>query len=447
MKKLGSKLLMMILVVVLIAGCSGKNSSSGSTDSSGGGSNTPQESSNQGDTAREKVELTFWVAGNSEQQQKTYDQIIQNFNEQYASQGISAKVQYVPWSELQQKLTTSLAGGSGPDLFMHGAAAAAGLAAKNQLEPLDDYLAAWEDTSDYIPSYLDAGKVDGKTYVLPIEGANRMFIYRTDIFEEAGVQVPTTWEELKEISRKLLVKEGNRVVRYPTSLPTNGIDLQQSWTPYLWANGGDLFNEDFTAATLTTQEAKEALEFYKSFFDEGLVPLEGVTGQGDQHPLGTGEIAFIVDGVFILESIKNYTPDAYDKLAIAPPPAGRGEPTTLVGSAGIFMNAASKHKDEAWELLSFIGNKENAGKIAEELKYLPVRKSLVEADFVQSDPLFKRFVELSGVVNGKVNPNIAAWTTVRDILAGHIERALYGQVSVDEALANAEQEINNVLNQ
>ncbi len=281
----------------------------------------------------EAVELTLWVAGNSPEIQATFNSIFDEFNE--ANENIDVNVQFEPWTELDQKLTTSLAGGVGPDIFMHGASAAAGFEDGGQIEPLTPYLNDWDDLSDFNEGYLEAGRVGDNYYVLPIQGANRMMFYRTDIFEEAGVEVPDTIEELIEISEYFVKKDGSRFERAATTLPTEGNDLQQIWSAFLWSNGGDILNEDFTEATINSPEGIKAIEDYIAFFENDLTPISGMDGQGDQHPLGTGEVAFTFDGVWTIDQIATYTPDAYDNIAIAAPPAGSEGVTTLVGALGI----------------------------------------------------------------------------------------------------------------
>lgn len=400
-----------------------------------------QDTSGDGD-----AELTIWVAGNSNQIQETFRAIIDDFNEQYESEGIKADIQFEPWGELDQKLSTSLAGGVGPDVFMHGAAAAAGFADGNQIEPLNDYFDDWGDFSAYNPGYVEAGGVDEEYYVLPIQGANRMMFYREDLFQEAGVDVPETLDELLEISEALVEKDGSRFIRAATTLPTEGNDLQQVWSAFLWSNGGDILNDDYTEAVINSEAAIKAIEFYKDFFERDLTPIAGMGGEGDQHPLGTGEVAFTFDGVWAIEQIQTYTPDAYEHIQVTAPPKGLEGTTTLVGSSGFFMNANSNHKDEAWKLMSFIGQQDNIEKVSSELKFLPVRLDVADADFVQEDRLFADFVQLTTEVDGKANPNVPRWTAIRDILVANIEKAIYGQLTPEEAVENAEKEINEEIN-
>lgn len=419
-----------LLLGSFMVGCSGSASNGAE------GSGETAES-----TGDEPVELTLWVAGNTQEIQNTFNEVIEAFNEEYEADGVVAKVQFEPWSELDQKLTTALVGGVGPDVFMHGAAAAAGLANENQIEPLTEYFESWADQDDFVEAYLESGKVNGEPYVVPIQGANRMMFYRTDIFEEANVDIPETWDELLEISEKFVEKDGDRFVRAATELPTEGNDLQQVWSMFLWSNNGDFLNEENTESVIHSDEAIESLETYKRFFDNGLTPISGMSGQGDQHPLGTGEVAFTFDGVWVIEQIQNYTPDAYDLIDIAVPPHGKGGTTTHVGSSGFMMNANSNHKDEAWKLMSFISSEESIEKISRELKFLPVRKSTANADFIQDDRLYAKFVELSATTNGKSNPNIPGWTTIRDIIASNVEEAIYG-ADAKEVLKKAKEAID-----
>ncbi|WP_062051133.1 extracellular solute-binding protein [Bacillus sp. JCM 19034] len=273
-----------------------------------------------------------------------------------------------------------------------------------------------------------------------------MMFYREDLFQEAGVDVPETLDELLEISEALVEKDGSRFIRAATTLPTEGNDLQQVWSAFLWSNGGDILNDDYTEAVINSEAAIKAIEFYKDFFERDLTPIAGMGGEGDQHPLGTGEVAFTFDGVWAIEQIQTYTPDAYEHIQVTAPPKGLEGTTTLVGSSGFFMNANSNHKDEAWKLMSFIGQQDNIEKVSSELKFLPVRLDVADADFVQEDRLFADFVQLTTEVDGKANPNVPRWTAIRDILVANIEKAIYGQLTPEEAVENAEKEINEEIN-
>ena len=67
------------------------------------------------------------------------------------------------------------------------------------LEPLDGYFnnekltdLSWYDYDDLLKSGRDAGNLDGTQFALPIGAEAEILMYRKDIFEEKGIEVPTT---------------------------------------------------------------------------------------------------------------------------------------------------------------------------------------------------------------------------------------------------------------
>ena len=106
---------------------------------------------------------------------------------------------------------------------------------------------------------------------MPWHVETRLLYYRTDIAEKAGItDAPKSWDELEGRGGAMRPKGG---AKYGINLSTNN---WQEWAPFVWQNGGDLAEGD--KYTLTSPEAVQATDFYKSFFDEKLTPPD--TPQG-----------------------------------------------------------------------------------------------------------------------------------------------------------------------
>ena len=96
----------------------------------------------------------------------------------------------------------------------------------------------------------------------------RVLYYRTDLAEKAGwAEAPQSWDDLKQFAKDLQDKAG---VEYGISLPAGGTGSWQTFMPFAWSNGAALTNEDGTEYTMDSPEMTEALEYYSTFFDEGL---------------------------------------------------------------------------------------------------------------------------------------------------------------------------------
>ena len=74
---------------------------------------------------------------------------------------------------------------------------------KGQIVPLDDLFAEWPDSEQFVESTLAPLTIDGKLYGIPYNTNARAMVYRKDIFEENGLEVPTTWGDFVETARKI----------------------------------------------------------------------------------------------------------------------------------------------------------------------------------------------------------------------------------------------------
>lgn len=95
-------------------------------------------------------------------------------------------------------LRTSIAGGDPPDLFyMWGGSIAAPFIEADQVLPLDDYYAEYGWAERLVPWAVEAMKADGVYYGVPKATRGMGFWYRKDIFEQNGIEIPTTYDELE----------------------------------------------------------------------------------------------------------------------------------------------------------------------------------------------------------------------------------------------------------
>ena len=90
---------------------------------------------------------------------------------------------------------------------------------------------------DFLTSLLEAGTYDGKLYAVPYYAGARIVVYRKDLFEEAGIEIPTTLDEF--LAAGVALKEAN------ADTPNfSGIYLPgKNWyavLSYIWEHGGDI---------------------------------------------------------------------------------------------------------------------------------------------------------------------------------------------------------------
>jgi len=219
-------------------------------------------------------QLKVWIAGSPELDSAT-DKILKQF--QADNPNVTVTLESFPFAQYFQKLTTSFAGGSGPDVLWIDVRTAE-FAERGALLELDKYVND-EWTSDVFPVALKEGMYNGKRYAVPMhELANGIFVNKT-LFAQNNIPVPHdikdawTWQQLREIGLKLTERSGGTTTRW-------GLGSQRDvgdWVglPYLAQNGAQPLSDDYKKASgyLDSPASIEALTFFAKMYTEEHVVL------------------------------------------------------------------------------------------------------------------------------------------------------------------------------
>jgi multiple sugar transport system permease protein len=214
--------------------------------------------------------------------------------------------------------------------------------------------------SDHIPAAGKAVVWNDRTYGLPMGAAVRIFMYNKRLFDDQGLPYldpdkPLTWEELVELGRKLTVVENGEVVQYGLSWSYGSLAscIQQ-------AGGRFVDNYENPARfTANTPEFKEGLQFYyDTMFTHRIAPvLSQQKDLGFEQPdyaLLSGRVAIMVSGYFALPRLLE-VPDLDFGLA----PVAMGKERGQEALINLFcVDRRTKHPDQAWELVKFLGSEE-----------------------------------------------------------------------------------------
>lgn len=418
--------------VLLLAACGGGD---GGGDGGGGsGSET----------------LRVWFPGNlSDEITWVQETLVPAFEEE--NPNVSVEVEFVDWPDLSTRLSTAFAGGTTPDVFGHGNAAAAGFLDAGRIEPLDGYVDEMDskDRDDLI--FMGDGVVDGKQAIMPLRGFGYVLAYRTDLFDEVGLDAdkpPETWEDLRSAAEELTVAEGDRIERAGVIMPAdNPGSMSQAFGSALFQAGGSFLSEDGSEITWNQPEGVAALDYLAGLY-QGPEPVatglnEATSGAGAQHPLATGRAAMAVLDDATLRTIYEQAPDVAENIAVAP--MMHREESAAFGGAGngMFISADSKLKNEAWSFIEFLLRTENVKDYTLTVGGIPARASLADDPDLAEVPYLKPFMDQAEYFRG--NPNVPPWTQLRDVLSLEIEKALQGKAEPADALDAAAEEAGKLL--
>jgi len=374
MNKKGTLLLFfLILAVFTITGCSNNSSTDGTSapDSS--------ETNNS-----EVVTLDFWdMVWGPPEYIETAKKQVKKFNQEHPN--IQVKYQSTPWSNWYQTFSTAIASGTAPDISTGAGYQAFQFYDQGAILPIDDVIEEWEaegKLDDFFPGTIDTLKYDGHYVSLPWGLDLRVYYYRKDFFEEAGIEVPTNFDELRAAAKALTNDSG----RYGLITPSD-----TGGTHYLFQlmlnNGGGIFTEDKKVDFMNERNV-EALQLYGDMVKDGSVNPAGAGMVGDDaiKSFGQGDAAMILEG----PGFKNRFPEMEDKIEVMSPLEGfNGDKGTVMWVNNLMIYKETKHPEEAKTFLKWWS--ENSLPLWKEgnLEQLSARKSFSEDAYFQDNPVTK----------------------------------------------------------
>lgn len=326
------------------------------------------------------------------------------------------------------------------------------------LIPLNDYLSKDPvDLSDFVPVMLEMSRFpsmytnrpsgyqfgSGTLFTLPVRIGTRIIHYRKDLFEKYRVPVPKTLDDFLAAARKLTIRRDGKVEVYGTIMQTHSLWVSEAFLPVLWSYGGDVLDQDFRHCALTKPESVEALEYFSTFYKEGLTPPESLAYDLDkaQTAMSQGLGAMII----------TYSPRAlvFDnpkiskvagKMGWAPVPYKKGSNLKAgigwISGWGLGISKYSKNKDIAWKFIKFLADKEMQLKMAVEHANGPTRVSVFK------NPAYQKVFPAASVVleasaTSRTRPGVPGYKQIEDIWTSEVGYVLAGQKNARAALQSA----------
>lgn len=298
--------------------------------------------------------LKFWTFEYGDTVDPFFTQYIDEWN---ATHELKVERQEFPFGQYTTEvLSTGIATGDGPDVFFISPGDWRRYADGGLALPLQDYIPDYLK-EDVLPASWDAVTLNGDILSIPFEMEPVALWYNKAILKDAGIEVPTTWDELTAAAKALTTED-----RYGILIPTAG-DYYQNFVfyPFLWMAGADVMNAEFTAAAVNTPEAARALNLWGTLMREGYAAPADTGPVDERFPTEQG--AMFVSGYWVYGWIKDNYPDFLENLAVTsiPAPDAGDEKKTVYGGWTAMVYSGTTHPDEAAEfVINMFGAKDNA---------------------------------------------------------------------------------------
>ncbi|WP_030782628.1 extracellular solute-binding protein [Streptomyces sp. NRRL F-5008] len=319
---------------------------------------------------------------------------------------IKVKVQIQEWDGIGEKVTAALASNDAPDVIETGNTQVAQFAQSGGLLDLSDKVDELGG-KDWLRGLAEPGAYDGKQYGIPYYAANRVVIYRTDLFEKAGVDPAAirTRDQWITATEKL------------NQAGTQGIYLPgQTWyalAGFIWDEGGDLATESGGSwkGTLDTPEALRGMDFYKELQALGKGPRDSDEAEPPQaEVMAQGKVAQIISTPGGANVVIESNPELKGKLGFFPIPGKTADKpgSVFIGGSDLVIPAASGKPDAAFTFVKELTGDTWQRKLAQAMSYVPNKTTL--ADAVASDPGTAAMA--AGAAVGRATPNTPGWAAV-----------------------------------
>lgn len=237
------------------------------------------------DDIEENATLTYWEMqwASGDPYQQTVQKMVDQFNEEN-EYGITVELQMIPWDGYYETFLTAVTSGAAPDVYTGASTAPTQYAEMGESLDLDPIIEAWEAEnnpilSDIPEQYWGFFKYDGVTYGLPYGVDPKQITYRTDFFEEAGIDtLPTTYDEFLDVCAKLKEAFPDKI---PVLMTGGGNEPSSNHVAEVLngLNGTGQYDQDKNA-TMVTDGQRENYEFIKTMYDNEYVS-KGSGGYGD----------------------------------------------------------------------------------------------------------------------------------------------------------------------
>jgi ABC-type glycerol-3-phosphate transport system substrate-binding protein len=368
--------------------------------------------------------------------------------------GIHVIMDVVPYNNLTSKALLGFSQRSSQydvvfDDWVHGV----GYAQAGYIQPVDQYakqLSQYYDNTDFVPAYFNAPRVNGQQYGLPVYGESTFLMYRKDLFQQYGIALPKTMNDLATAAQKIYTATHGSTYGI-TLRGQQGIQNAYVWSAFLWAFGGQWLKNGHIV--IDSPQAVQALTFYMKLLKQYGPP--GVTNFGWQENrllFQQGKAAMTIDAT--VNGAYNEDPtqsSIVGKVGYALIPTATanvaGSPSSLETHA-LYLSKFSQHPQAAWLFMSWATSRQT------QMSRMTIApdSGVTSLSAINSQAFKQRYgafsqTMLNALHQGNANylPQIAQANQVINYAGVAISQALAGSQMPQAALSAATQQSNQLM--
>lgn len=388
--------------------------------------------------AQDTVEISYFSFSAGTEQQATLEAMVAAFEE--ANPGIKVKLESAPYGDYFTELQTRVAAGDAPDVYELNYENFVTFASRDILLDISEQLAADAALAEAIfPNARDAFQYDGKQFGLPSSFSNVLLFYNKDLFDAAGIDYPTadwTWAEELAAAEALTDHDAgiwgmNAPVAYNEFYKTAA------------QNGGAIIDADGNV-TIDQPAVVEAVNFMVDpVLTLKVQPSEAdLSGVGDSDLFMGGQLAMITTGIWMFASFG--ASDVNFDIALEP---GNTTKAHHFFSNAIVVAKDTEKADAAFAFQSFMAGSPEVARLRIDANWElpPTTDQALLDSWISQTPPDSREVVFEALETLITPPTFTKQARVQDEVDAQLQQVLAGNLSAEDAMAQAKSNIEAIL--
>jgi multiple sugar transport system substrate-binding protein len=386
----------------------------------------------------ERQEVNFVFMRTSDNTEPYWQGVIRDFEAE--NPNIKVNLFIFEWTDGQRRIREMIDQGNPPTLARVATRWVPEYMAAGLLEPVDDHITT-EFRAQFNQVLInDGAQYEGLTFGLPMTVTTRALFYNKTLFARAGIaSPPQTWDELREAAQAI---DALGADTYGFGIQGKGVDTSTYFYYFLLGNGGNILTADGTRPAFDGPEGLEAINFMHDLIADGLTqPNPTESDRPDLHNLFMdGKLGMVISLPTLVKVLAEQTPDLDYGLSNIP---HQTTPFTFAAQDTLILFKQADNKDAAWKFIEFLYQDEYR------LKYALTESILPEKISVAENPQFKENRSLAFFMerlpDGRFEPLNVRSASIADTIGFYLQAAYRGEMTPQEALAEAAVQVQLIL--
>lgn len=300
---------------------------------------------------------------------------------------------------------------------------------------------------DFFPQSLKTMSYNRNLMAIPRDISNIVIYYNKDLFDKYNVEYPQedwTFEEFLEKAQQLTIDINNdkKIDIFGISFETNAI----FFLPFVWSQGGNLFDKKNQHFALAEKNSCTALQFYADLRNNYQVaPTAAEAGNSTMAQMFMQQkLAMFISGRW---SVPRFRTDLDFEWDIASFPSGKAGSVVGIDGSGWSMYSRTKHPKESWMLIEYLASNKSIAEFSKTGLIVPSRKDVAFSENFINKGLAPEHAEifLTIIDNGKPTPKTERWNEVVDLINIAMEPVWNGKQKSCPALQSIKSSVNELL--